>query len=153
MSIQDWAAIAEIVGALFIVITLLYLAIQIRDSNREARAATLHAVLDSENQFNAMVAEHAGTWDKVVNGEPLSDGEETRRAIVLFNMLMADSENRFHQFNAGYLGPESWEARRLTLRGNVRMPIYQVWKGSLGGRNRSAEFLSFLDELADRVED
>ena len=153
MSIQDWAAVAEIVGAIFIVISLLYLGKQLRDSNREARAATLHAVLDSENQFNAMVVEHAGTWDKVIRGEPLSEGEETRRGIVLFNMLMADSENRFHQYNAGYLGPESWEARRLTLEGNVRMPIFKIWRESLGGQNRSAEYLKLVDELSARIED
>lgn len=40
MSIQDWAAIGEIVGAIAILITLIYLAIQIRQSTRATQAAS-----------------------------------------------------------------------------------------------------------------
>lgn len=37
MSIQEWAAIAEIVGALAVVASLVYLAVQIRQNTRSER--------------------------------------------------------------------------------------------------------------------
>ena len=40
MSLVEWAAIAEIIGALAVVITLIYLAIQVRHSNESLDANT-----------------------------------------------------------------------------------------------------------------
>jgi len=152
-TLSELASLAEIIGLLAIIPSLLFVGVQLARGRREIRAATLQATLTSERELNAKFADYAGTWDKVVKGEPLSEGEETRRAIVLFNMLMMDTENRFQQFKSGYLDPESWEARHSTLHENVSFPIFKVWRNSPGGRNRSAEFLRILDKMAGETRD
>lgn len=48
MSIQDLAAIGEIIGSLAVVVTLMYLAILMRDNNQETKASTTQQVLDSD---------------------------------------------------------------------------------------------------------
>ena len=132
---------------------MLFVGVQLARGSREVRAATIQATMNSESELNARFVEYAGTWDKVATGAPLSEGEERRRAIVLFNMLMTDTENRLHQFKAGYLDRETWEARHSTLPEIVSLPIFKIWRKSLGGRNRSAEFLGIVDKMAGKARD
>ena len=94
LKLADWASVAEILGAFAIVVSLLFVGFQINDSNRETRAATAQAALDLEMLFETQIAQYAGTWQKVLTGMSLADGEESRRGIVLFNMMMTLNENR-----------------------------------------------------------
>lgn len=142
------ASTTEIVTSIGVVLSLIFVGLQVRDANRETRAATLRSAADTELYLAAEVANHAATWDKLLNGEPLTSGAETRKGIILFNMLMIESENRFHQFNSGYLSAQSWEGRLSTLRQFANLPIYRVWRNSPGGKGHSADFLELLDGFA-----
>ena len=145
--LSEWASIAEILGAIAIVISLLFVGFQISDSNREARAATVQAALDSEMAFQAEIARYASIWEKVATGMPLAEGEETRRGIVLFNMMMTLNENRFLQMRSGFLEPQP-DALAL----GVTWPIYAVWQGSGGYQSRSPEYREFLENERRRRE-
>jgi len=144
MSLQNWGAIGELLGGVAIIVSLLYVGLQIKHGNRETIAATLQAILDSEMSFQVEAMRYAGTWEKVVTGVHLADGEETRRAILLYNMLMTLYQNRYFQFKTGYLDypPETEDA--------VTFPIYEVWRASGGAENRSPEFLKILDRQHER---
>ena len=146
-TLSELGSIAEIVGLLAIVPSLIFVGVQLARGNRGARASTIQSIMNSEMEMTARFADHAGTWDKVVAGEPLSDGEEARRGVVLLNVLMTDSENRCHQFQAGYLDAQRWEARSSIFPSLVRMPIFQIWRASLGARSRSADFLDIFDKI------
>ena len=100
IKLSEWASIAEILGAAAVVVSLLFVGFQISDGNRETRAATAQAALDSEMLFQAELLRYAATWEKVVKGVPLSDGEETRRGIVLYQMMQTLNENRYHQMKS-----------------------------------------------------
>ncbi len=144
MSLQDWGAIGEMLGGFAIIVSLLYVGLQIKHGNRETRAATLQANLDSEMSFQAEAMRYAGTWEKILTGVHITDGEETRRAILLYNMMMTLYQNRYYQFKRGYLDhpPVTEEV--------VTWPFYEVWRASGGAKNRSAEFLEFLDRQHER---
>ncbi len=49
MSVQDWGAIGEIIGAVAIIISLLYVGIQIRQNNRDTRVLTSQVFIDTYN--------------------------------------------------------------------------------------------------------
>ncbi len=144
MSLQDWGAIGELLGGVAIIVSLLYVGLQIKHGNRETRANTLQATLDSEMSLQAEAMRYAGTWEKIVTGVHFADGEETRRAILLYNMMMTLYQNRYYQFKTGYLDhpPETEEV--------VTFPMYAIWRASGGAKNRSAEFLEFLDGQHER---
>ncbi len=144
MSLQDWGAIGELLGGVAIIVSLIYVGLQIKHGNRETRANTLQATLDSEMSLQAEAMRYAGTWDKIVTGDHLADGEETRRAILLYNMMMTLYQNRYYQFKTGYLDhpPFTEEA--------VMFPLYEIWRASGGAKNRSAEFLEVLDRQHER---
>ena len=142
------ASLAEIIASIAVVLSLIFVGLQISEATRETKAATLRSAADSELFMAATVLNHASTWDKVLNGEPLASGEESRTGIILFNLLMIESENRYHQFQAGFLTAQSWEGRHATLRSLTKLPIYTVWRDSPGAKGHSADFLDLLDSYA-----
>jgi len=97
--------------------------------------------------YSLAFAAYPGTWDRVVNNVEMS-GEELRRAIVLFNAFMSETENRYLQFRLGYIHAETWNARQGTLVDIKQKQVYGQWRQSYGGRNHSPEFLQMLDNLA-----
>jgi hypothetical protein len=151
-ALADIAAVAEILGLVAVVPSLIFVGVQLARSNREARAATIQATMDSDREASATLAEHAETWDKVVTGAPLADGAETRRAILLFNVLMVDTEGRYHQYQTGFLDAKAWQARYAASRKMVSLPIYKTWRQSGGAASRSEDFLEILDRLASEAQ-
>ena len=146
LKLSEWAGIAEILGAIAVVVSLLFVGFQINDGNRETRAATAQAVLDAEMFFQAETLRYAGTWEKVATGAPLAEGEEMRRGVVLYQMLQTQNENRYKQMKSGYL-----EYLPRTLLQPVAWPIYDRWTKSGGYLSRSPEFRVFLDAERKRL--
>jgi len=85
------ALVAEIVAAVGVILSLIFVGFQINDGSNETRAATIQAASDAESYMNVTLITHAATWDKVVIGAPLESGEENRRAILLFNLMMTEN--------------------------------------------------------------
>ena len=146
LKLSEWASIAEILGAIAVVISLIFVGLQINEGNRESRASTVQAALDSEMLFQTHILSHTDIWLKIQNGEPLNDEIEIRKAIILYNMNMTLNENRFEQYKSGYLETEP----PLESNGIVNWPIYEIWRDSPGARSRSPEFLEYLDLIRSR---
>ena len=91
-------AIGEIIGALAVVVSLIYLAGQIRHNNQLARSNSLESVLQSEMNFGSIAIDNADIWDRLLAGESFTDRVERRKAIIIFNLFMQDSANRFFQY-------------------------------------------------------
>ena len=114
--LNRWASIAEVIAAVGVILSLIFVGLQINEGNRETRAATLQAATDSEMFMQSQFVRYADIWHQLITGAPLKNGEETRRAIILYNMLMTDFENHYFQFEAGYFDDDSWETRVSSLR-------------------------------------
>ena len=69
MAIQDWAAIAEIVAAIAVVVSLLYLAAQIRHNTRELAERNRSYQLDSLNEVGQR---YTSFRDKVLQDSALA---------------------------------------------------------------------------------
>ena len=124
------------------VLSLIFVGVEIRDGNREARAATTQAYLDAEMVFQAALIDHSGAWQQVIVSGDMSDPVATQQATALFNMAMTLENNRFSAARAGYL-----EYSDGTLKRAVAFPFYDIWRGSVGAAGRSPEFLELTDRL------
>lgn len=138
--LQEYALVAEILGGLAIVISLLFVGFQISDGNREARAATKQAVVDSEMFLQSHLLLYANIWENVVIAGDMSDEVETRRGIVLFNMMVAQDEFEFQMQDVGYLHQS--ESLGVTFASNS---FLEVWRKSPGAIGRSPDFLEVVD--------
>ena len=148
VKLRKLASVAEIVASIAVILSLIFVGLQLSEGNRVTRATTYQLAVQSEIDMAIAFLDHASIWNMIITGEPIDDGEETRKAIILFNIFMLDTESRYQQFRSGYLEPASWEGRRKILPEVVEYPIYDVWRTSPGGRNHSARFLEFLDSLS-----
>ena len=56
MNLQLIIAISEAIGAIALLITLIYLAVQVRQNTRSVHAATFQAISDCFNNLNITIA-------------------------------------------------------------------------------------------------
>lgn len=81
---MDWAAIgavSEVIAAVAVVISLVYLAAQVRQANKIARATTRNAIAESTQSLTRDIIddrEMAEVFAKHLNGEKLSAVEALR---------------------------------------------------------------------------
>ncbi|MDA1371680.1 MAG: hypothetical protein O2971_13095 [Proteobacteria bacterium] len=140
-------AVGEIVGALAVILSLLYLSSQVRQTNKLANNNSLQAVLQSEMNFASIIMENAEIWDRLLAGESFEGREDNRKAIILFNLYLLDSSARYNQYITGYLDQPNWESRKATLREFMNLPIFEQWRTSLGARGHAQNFLEVIDNI------
>ncbi len=133
---------AETIGMIAVVLSLIFVGIEIRDGNREARAATTQAALDAEMVFQAELIEHADVWQQVVVGGDMSDAIAAQRGVTLFNMAMTLEDNRYQAGRSGLLQYSDGTVKRL-----VTWRFFETWRQSTGAVGRSTEFIEFVDGL------
>ena len=150
MNWEAFGAIGEAVGAVAVVLSLIYLGVQIKNQNAERRAATVQAFSDQQISLMSNLIDNADIWDKILSGTPLSEGEETRKGILVFNMVLIEIENTFFQHKSGYLSESYWKGRIENLKSFVNLPFYSVWVQSFGPRARDVEFLQIIERLVER---
>ena len=134
MNWEAIGAIGEIIGALAVVISIVYLAIQIRANTRATKASAsfdathswavsneLATSLD-DNLVLAAVRSYRVEFDQ----DDLSEVESVRLAIF-HRSLFQKLEGQYFLFKFGYLDPKIWEKRSRWAAGLVRLPFWQRW--------------------------
>lgn len=147
MELDDLANIAEVVGLVLVLVTLAILILQIRQQTRALKSSAIQAVMQSEIALTSVLVEHADAWKKVLTGQHFLPGEDTRRAIILFNILMTDTESRYQQYKIGFLDLNAWAGRHELLPELVQLPIFEPWRVSPGGKTYSTDFLELIDNI------
>ncbi len=89
--LSELASIAEIIASVGVILTLIFVGLELSEGNRETRAATTQLVIKAEMDMVTVFIANANTWDKVVTGAPIAEGEEMRRAINLYNLSMLET--------------------------------------------------------------
>jgi hypothetical protein len=110
MSIQDLANLGEALGGLGVVISLLYLAIQIRQNTRAVRSSSYHQAAEQMWNFCLSVAQDASLAEilaKRVAGESLTPPEQLRGDSA-DQALIYGFENMLRLYEQGLVDPDVW---------------------------------------------
>ncbi|MDH3208464.1 MAG: hypothetical protein OEO79_17825 [Gemmatimonadota bacterium] len=124
-------AVAEIVAALGVIASLVYLGTQVRGGASQARETAVRSVIDKINRvFDSMVKDEE-VCDVWVRGSQSSSGlrndaERVRYSALLFT-LMKPYEELFHYREAGGVDDWAWEGLRATLDAVVGAPGFSGW--------------------------
>jgi hypothetical protein len=114
MNWEALAAIAEFVGAIAVVVTLIYLAVQIRQNHRLIESQTIHAQTQQEQHWLAMQSQPeivAALKKAYVTGEDL--GTEDRLYFEAFFLSkIASVKDDFLHFRRGLMTRTEWEQRK-----------------------------------------
>ena len=149
MSLQDLGNIGEFIGAIGVVASLIYLALQIRQNTKAVRRTAHISAVDAFNHFNSLVAQDP-ELARIFRTGLLDTGKLNEDERVRFERLMSivitNLENLFFQHRDGLLEAERWEAYEAILRDFVSFPIFpSYWQQAR--RRMSRSFVTYVEDL------
>ena len=124
------AAIGEIVGALGVVSSLLYLAIQIRADARARRAAVIHEQSEAYSTYLRLVASDPDLSAVYFRGihdfNSLERGDLVRFSAMLGHLFRIYEDNLF-QLNDGVLDARVWQGLAGPVNDLLAYPGVRAW--------------------------
>jgi hypothetical protein len=158
--VVNWDAIgalAELAGAVAVVLSLVYLAIQIRQntaqmesSERASRGAAYQGLISSMQSQLQPAAQHADLSEIIrrglANSRDLDEAERFR-----FNWLMGGQincyENAHYQYQHGVVSEERWQRMLSELNYFVSAPGYADWWDDYAKGTLSPDMVKIVDEM------
>ncbi len=114
MNWEAIGAIGEVLGAVGVIITLAYLAVQMRQSNRLAKRAAVQGVLAGRAEMNRFIASHPDLneliWKGMESPHEL-DESEWRRFTLAFSTVIRHYEAIFFDSQEGLRSVRDCPAR------------------------------------------
>ena len=119
------ALIAEFISALGVILSLVYLARQIKESSESNRASRRDSVLKQQFEWTCSVATSATGSYVCIKGcndyASLSDDERAQFIFVMFSMTKM-CENIFLHYHDGLIEEEVWTRNRAMLMSYINQP-------------------------------
>ena len=123
-------AIGELIGASAVVISVIYLAVQIRRQTSESRLAATRELSTKRTDFMKMALSDEAllrVYLKALRGYESLEGEERLKAAIMFNVLMRNAEQDFIHKGTGHADDPYLESVDRVLSQNVSSPGIQEW--------------------------
>ncbi len=140
------SSIAEILSSVAILITLVYLVVEIQQNAEATQADTRQAMLASDQQFLELYVD-SPELNLLQYKEELSDDERIRLSFLL-NTFVRMRENNWLQYRNGVLDDVTWRAYQLALVAAFSAPQSRAWWRNFGvDRVFDSQFISLVDEL------
>ena len=125
MSLGDLANLGQIIGAIAVVISLFYVAYQIRQNTNAVRSATAQAVHEHFAKWYHLLAADGDLSQIAANGlrdyASLSEQEKTR-FIATFMAFLSYSQNAFLKWRQGLLASALWMGWELLIMNLICAP-------------------------------
>lgn len=137
MSLGEWASIASIVSAVALIVSVIYVSIQIRHNTRSVRASAFQQVVDSFAGISLDIAKDKNLVDLYLRAgqefSSLSDVERAQYSLMLLSFLRR-AENVFFRPRYNYFRPSIGLASATASR---RSWLRRV-RGTAGAQSRAA---------------
>jgi hypothetical protein len=151
MNWEAIGAIGEIISAIGVIGTLIYLALQIRTNTAESR---LIAIGEISRDYTSALQHIAGD-EKMTNiwATALADfeslpPEEQSRALMMHSNITRVLENAYIQFLEGRMPSKSWEGYEKILRQGVSTPLFsKYWE--LRREMHNQDFQNLMNSLLE----
>ena len=132
MNWDGLGAAAETLGAMGVVITVAYLALQIRQNTRAIRSAAQQSMFDNSHTLRLALSqspEIAGLLIKAAESYESLTAEEALRFEAFGGTILGEWENVFFQNEHSVVDPDMWEAWDTSYREIFKtQPYRRVWQ-------------------------
>lgn len=149
MDLDTLSKLGEFVGGFFVVISLVYLAYQVRQNTRSLRAENYGRVLDRMSALQSAISADADLNRVFTIGaeDParLTRSERIRFSWALYE-LIGNAEFMFHQNRDSTLPPAVWDRWKGTLGWWMSHPGMRAWWYSKP-TSFAVDFSKFVDEI------
>ncbi len=155
MDITTLAAWGEFIGGIAVVVSLIYLASQIRQNSKLVRTSTTSADTNSVNALNLAISQDAEMariyWDGMADRDGLSEPDR-RRFDPLIGVQFANVNQQYEFIRDGTGNPRVWERQLNGLRWQLQQLGIQQWWREWGGISHEEEFRDYVDGLIREIE-
>lgn len=151
---MNWDAIGalgEVVGAVAVVATLIYLARQIRQNNELLSSGSRQALVANDVTSLATNIAHASVFAKFASGQALS-AEDQLSMSFMFALDLRNREFEYFQYQNGLLDEQTWLSYREVLLINHSSPRGRRWWERVGKRIVDPAFAAEVDGMLETDE-
>ena len=150
MNLNDLANIAQIIAAVGVVISLIYLALQIRGNTKIASAQARHSISEFALRISIFRAEHADRFAKLERGSELTEGDRQFQYWSHVQFLL-HAETYFHHHELGLMPDAHWRPYARYMTKYIQSPgLKEAWDDI--GPGFSEDFARWLNDLFKRPE-
>jgi hypothetical protein len=147
MTLDALGNIGEIVGALGVIISLGYLAGQIRQNTKAIKASSHHSLNDAFNAYLKLLIENERAAQILAVGvRDIRELDERQRDTfyAVLSMLFNHFENTHMHYRQGLLDDEQWRRWALAIGWYAGFPGIEIW-----WKNRAGIFPSAFREMVE----
>jgi len=150
MNWEAISAIGQIVGAVGVIISVIYLALQVRSNARQTRLASMRSMSEAFNEWLYGLAGNPQIGELYYRGMrdlASMQGPDLPRFSALMDSLFRIYEDMYYQHVERHLDPHVWRGFEAIMRDIIAYPGAREWWQS---RRHwfSGKFAEFIDGLA-----
>ena len=142
------ADLSEIVSSVAIVVTLIYLTVEVRQNTDATRAQTAQAILQSAQSELRDLIEHPDIALSIQKKGPLTVEENVKLDAYLAN-AMRGREFAWIQFQNKTIDESNWNGELAVTRVLLDSSRIRDWWNKLGCHYMSDDFVQFVDQLIE----
>ena len=152
MNWEAIGAIGEVAGAIGVIATLLYLAVQIRQNTKSIKGATLDAITERKQYELRWSSDIAPAWRKsLMDPDNLTEIESWQITEWMTACFVA-RQNEYYQFKQGLLDDESWAASEKIIRMALGSDWQRNWWKQFAPSAFSESFITLVETVIEKRE-
>lgn len=149
-ALQNYALIAEIISAVAIIVSLIFVGFQIRDNTAATQANTFHeiAALDIKLLLNFASSQESARVSTLFreNPEALTE-DELNHGFYMFGAEVRHIENLFLQKHSKMMHDVGWRSRKALVEGLILSPGFGVLLQSPNKKYFDGSFIEYAENL------
>lgn len=155
LKLNEWSAVAEIVSAAAVTVSLIFVGMQIKDNTVASKAATFQSSVGYDiailNTIGAS-PDNARVFLTYRDDPDSLENDELSQGQMLFTSTLRHLENIYLQHEAGMLSDEGWSTRGQFLRNIVRTRGFAKFVNGPNARNFSGNFIDYAKRIRAEAE-
>ena len=153
-SLQNYALIAEIIGGIAVVVSLIYVGFQIEQNTSERRAESIRSITQGNRELALVYVNNAEAgiaWHKVLDGKALTRRELNIMSDSVYAHLML-LEETYNAFEAGYVGEDFLKPRTALIEQKIlwSKDLRRVYSEMKSAGIFSMKFTDWLDKQLEQ---
>ena len=148
MSLQDIGSVGELIGAVAVIFSLVYLAMQVRQNTKAVRIQTYQAIMDSSNRLGDSMAEQNvdAIYRKGRKDPDSCSEEEMAQFMLIAGQVVNLYEGLYLHHQSGAIDDDFFENRWKTFHRIMHQPGFRrMWERA--GGYYAVSFTRAVDRL------
>lgn len=148
MILSDWANIGQVIAAVAVVVSLIFVGLQVRQNTKSSQAATLQLNADYWLNYITAIADpkFSSVYSMGAAGRGKLDQHQFGQFFLLCRATFMGCENQHYRYRLGLLDREAYDGYKTTIKEQIAAfpGIRAMWQ--MVKHSYSKDFVAFMDE-------